>query len=87
MYKIVNNMKIFGSYHIFCLKTTWVKMCGESEFGIYKIPRIQEKLYIEAKIRENHLLIELRDVVLNGRRSQATKRYGPKFRKNLESEI
>jgi hypothetical protein len=27
-----------------------VKMCGESEFDIDKIPRIQEKLYIDAKI-------------------------------------
>ena len=25
---------------------------GESEFDIYKIPRIQEKLYIDEKIRE-----------------------------------
>jgi hypothetical protein len=32
-----------------------VKMCGESEFDIYKIPWIQEKLYIDVKIRENHL--------------------------------
>jgi hypothetical protein len=30
-------------------------MCGESEFGIYQIPRIQEKLYIDAKIRENNI--------------------------------
>jgi hypothetical protein len=30
-------------------------MCGESEFDIYKIPRIQEKLYIDAKIRENNI--------------------------------
>ena len=46
---------------IFALKTTpfGVKMCGESEFDIYEIPRIQEKLYIDAKIRENHLLIGL----------------------------
>jgi hypothetical protein len=28
-----------------------VKMCGESEFDIYKIPRVQEKRYIGAKIR------------------------------------
>ena len=33
-----------------------VKMCGESEFNIYKILRIQEKLFIDAKIQENHLL-------------------------------
>ena len=30
-------------------------MCGESEFGIDKIPRIQDKLYIDAKIRENNI--------------------------------
>ena len=30
-------------------------MCGESEFLTYKIPRIQEKLYIDAKIRENNI--------------------------------
>ena len=34
-------------------------MCGEFEFDIDKIPRTQEKLYIDAKIRENHLLIGL----------------------------
>jgi hypothetical protein len=45
----------------FCLKTTpfGVKMCGKSVFDIYKFPRIQEKPYIDAKIRENHLLIGL----------------------------
>ena len=30
-------------------------MCGKTEFDIYKIPRIQEKLYIDAKIRENNI--------------------------------
>ena len=30
-------------------------MSGESEFDINKIPRIQEKLYIDAKIRENNI--------------------------------
>jgi hypothetical protein len=30
---------------------------SESEFDIYKIPRNQEKLYIDAKIRENYLLL------------------------------
>ena len=34
-------------------------MCEESEFDIDEILRIQEKLYIDAKIRENHLLIGL----------------------------
>ena len=33
----------------------WDKMCGESEFDIDKILRIQEKLYIDAKIRENNI--------------------------------
>ena len=31
------------------------KKCGEAEFDIYKTPRIQEKLYIDAKIRENNI--------------------------------
>jgi hypothetical protein len=36
----------------FCLKTTpvGVKICGEPEFDIYKIPWIQEKLCIDTKI-------------------------------------
>ena len=29
-----------------------VKICGESEFDIYQIPRIQQKLCIDAKIRK-----------------------------------
>ena len=33
----------------------WGKMCEESEFDIYKIPRIQEKLYIDTKIQENNI--------------------------------
>jgi hypothetical protein len=32
-----------------------LKMCRESKFDIYNIPRIQEKLYIDAKIRENNI--------------------------------
>ena len=32
-------------------------MCGELEFGIYKIPRVQEKLYINAKIQENNIFL------------------------------
>jgi hypothetical protein len=38
----------------FLPKTT--KNVRESEFDIDKIPRIHEQLYIDAKIRENHLL-------------------------------
>src|SRR3569833_3192287 len=34
-------------------------MYGEYKFNICKIPGIQEKLYIDAKIRDNHLLIGL----------------------------
>ena len=32
-----------------------LKMCGKSEFDIYTISRIQEKLYIDTKIRENNI--------------------------------
>jgi hypothetical protein len=32
-----------------------VKMCGKSEIDIDKISQIQEKLYIDAKIRENNV--------------------------------
>ena len=32
-------------------------MCGEFEFDIYKIPQIQEKLYIDAKIREINIFL------------------------------
>ena len=31
------------------------KCVGEPEFDIHKIPRIQEKLYIDAKIRKNNI--------------------------------
>jgi hypothetical protein len=34
-----------------------VEMYGGSEFDIYKIPQNQEKLYIDAKIRKNQLLM------------------------------
>ena len=46
-------------YSPYILTPFGVKICGKSEFDIYKIPRIQEKLYIDAKLRENHLLIGL----------------------------